>query len=103
MKKEEVIEILREDESVDFDRERFDHLVDTLDVYHRRAGALILTEHGYSHSGIAQQLGVADTTAKNYLEDLEEKLGELVTQSKPKHSKNPELYPDNNEQVQAAD
>lgn len=102
MKKDGVIEVLRQNESIDFDRERFDHLVDEVGVFYRRAGALILTEHGYSHSGIAKQLDVTNSTAKGYLDDLDEELGELVTQSKPKPKKYPELYPSEPE-PQAAD
>lgn len=102
MKKDGVIEVLRENEHVDFDRKRFDHLVDTVGVFYRRAGALILTEHGYSHSGIAKQLDVTDSTAKGYLDDLEDELGEWVTQCKPKHIEYPELHPET-EEPQAAD
>lgn len=102
MKKNEVIKVLRQNDSIDFDRKRFDHLVDEVGVFFRRAGALILTEQGYSHSGIATQLEVNDSTAKGYLDELDEELGELVTQSKPKPKKYPELYP-TTEEPQAAD
>lgn len=93
MKKDEVLEVLRNNESIDFDPDRFNHLVDEVGVFYRRAGALVLTEHGYSHTGIAKQLEVTDSTAKGYLDDLDDELGELVTQSKPKPKKYPELYP----------
>jgi len=70
-------------------RERIDFLTRNYDLSEKNAKALILTELGYSHSGIASKLGVTSGTAKKYLRQLESEIGEYVTQSLPK----PVRYP----------
>ena len=65
-------------------RERIDFLTENYDLSKRNAEALILTELGFSHSGIASKLGVTDSTAKKYLNQLESEIGEYVTQTLPK-------------------
>lgn len=93
MGKDEVIKRMRNHDDVEFNRTRFDYLVDDEGMYWRRAAALFLTEQGYSHSGMAKMLDVTDSTAKGYLEDIEEEYGELATQAKPKPEKNERLWP----------
>jgi len=65
-------------------RERIDFLTEKYDLSKRNAEALILTELGFSHSGIASKLGVTNSTAKKYLNQLESEIGEYVTQTLPK-------------------
>ena len=71
-------------EEVSTCRERIDFLTENYDLSKRNAEALILTELGFSHSGIASKLGVTDSTAKKYLNQLESEIGEYVTQTLPK-------------------
>ena len=71
-------------EEVSTCRERIDFLTTNYDLSEKNAQALILTELGYSHSGIASKLGVTASTAKKYLTQLEDEIGEYVTQSLPK-------------------
>lgn len=83
MKKDEIIKTLREKEDVEFDPERYEHLVNEVGIHYRRAAALILAEHGYSHTGIARILDVNDSTGKNYLKQLKNEHGENAVLSKP--------------------
>lgn len=76
-------------EEVSTCRERVDFLTTNYDLSENNAKALILTELGYSHSGIASKLGVTSGTAKKYLRTLEDEIGEYVTQTLPK----PVRYP----------
>lgn len=76
-------------EEVSTCRERIDFLTTNYDLSENNAKALILTELGYSHSGIASKLGVTSGTAKKYLRQLEDEIGEYVTQTLPK----PVRYP----------
>lgn len=71
-------------EEVSTCRERIDFLTANYDLSERNAKALILTELGFSHSGIASKLDVTDSTARKYLRQLEDEIGEYVTQSLPK-------------------
>jgi len=71
-------------EEVSTCRERIDFLTANYDLNERNAKALILTELGFSHSGIASKLDVTDSTARKYLRQLEDEIGEMVTQSLPK-------------------
>lgn len=71
-------------EEVSTCRERIDFLTANYDLSENNAKALILTELGFSHSGIASKLGVTDSTAKKYLNQLESEIGEYVTQTLPK-------------------
>lgn len=71
-------------EEVSTTKERIDFLTENYDLSERNAKALILTELGFSHSGIASKLGVTDSTAKKYLNELENQIGEYVTQTLPK-------------------
>jgi len=71
-------------EEVSTCRERIDFLTENYDLSERNAKALILAELGFSHSGIASKLGVTKSTARKYLRQLEDEIGEYVTQSLPK-------------------
>jgi predicted transcriptional regulator len=73
-------------------QERVEFLTENYDLSKRNAEALILTELGFSHSGIASKLGVTDSTARKYLRQLESEIGEYVTQSLPKPVRYP-TYP----------
>lgn len=76
-------------EEVSTTRERIDFLTANYDLTQKNALALILTELGFSHSGIASKLDVTESTARKYLRQLEDEIGEYVTQSFPK----PVRYP----------
>jgi len=76
-------------EEVSTCRERIDFLTTNYDLSENNAKALILTELGFSHSGIASKLDVTSGTAKKYLRKLESEIGEYVTQAIPK----PVRYP----------
>lgn len=65
-------------------RERVKFLTSNYDLSENNAKALILSELGYSHSGIASRLGVTDSTARKYLDTLEDEIGDRVTQALPK-------------------
>lgn len=69
--------------------ERVAWLSTTYDLSENNAKALILSECGYSHSGIANALGVTSGTAKKYLRRLEERIGSDVTESLPKSRRYP--------------
>lgn len=69
--------------------ERIDWLTDNYDLSRRNALALILSEMGYSHSGIASKLDVTTSTARKYLSNLEEQIGEGVTETLPKDVRYP--------------
>lgn len=71
-------------EEISTTQERIDFLTETYDLSTRNAKALILAELGFSHSGIASELGVTSGTAKKYLRRLEDRIGEGVTESLPK-------------------
>jgi|APHM01.1.fsa_nt_gi hypothetical protein len=74
-------------------QERIDFLTENYEqVNENCAKALILTEIGFSSSGIATKLGVTDSTAKKYLNRLEDDIGEYVTQALPKPVRYP-TYP----------
>lgn len=94
MAKENVLKSLRDDDTIPFDKERYDHLTDEVGLYWRRAAALILSECGYSHSGIGNKLDVTSSTASGYLDDLEEQFGPEAIDSHPKHSPLEQLWPD---------
>ena len=72
--------------------ERIDWLKDTYDLTRKNAAALVVAECGYSASGIAAALDVTEQTARRYLETLEERIGEGVTESVPKSVRHP-TYP----------
>jgi predicted transcriptional regulator len=80
-------------EEVSTCRERIDFLTANYDLSENNAKALILTELGFSHSGIASKLGVTDSTARKYLRQLEDEIGEYVTQTLPKPVRYP-TFPD---------
>lgn len=65
-------------------RARIEWLTENYDLTERNAEALILAELGFSHSGIASKLGVTQGTARKYLKNLENEIGEYVTQTFPK-------------------
>ncbi len=75
--------------NVSTNQERVDFLTEQYDLNENAAKALILTEMGYSASGIASVLGVTTGTARKYLDRLEDEIGEYVTLSLPK----PVRYP----------
>jgi len=72
---------------------RVEWLTENYDLSQRNAEALILTELGFSASGIASKLGVTESTARKYLRTLESEIGEYVTQSLPKPVRYP-TFPD---------
>jgi len=74
-------------------KDRIDWLTENYDLSRRNAEALILAELGYSHSGIANKIGVTQSTAKKYLSKLESEIGEHVTETLPKSVKYP-TFPD---------
>lgn len=41
----------------------------------RKERALELSRQGYSHSGIAEEIGVTEQTAKKYLNTIEDEIG----------------------------
>lgn len=69
--------------------ERVAWLRETYDLSEKNAKALILAELGYSHSGIASKLGVTEGTAQTYLNRLETRIGQGVTESLPKSRRYP--------------
>lgn len=76
----------------DYDRVAYIGTIDGLRKKHGKA--LELAEAGYSHSGIAKKLDVTASTARGYLDDLQDMFGENVIESKPKSEDYPETYPD---------
>lgn len=79
---------------MDYDRDRIAY-IGTLDGLRKIHGkALILAEAGYSHSGIANKLDVNETTARKYLDDLQDKFGKNVIECKPKSETFPETHPE---------
>lgn len=88
------IETLRNEDSVDFDKERYDYLNNKKDIYYMRIAALFLSEAGYSHSGIANELDVTESTSKGYLTDLKERFGKNAIESKPQINRTDELHKD---------
>lgn len=78
---------------MEYDRSRLVHIADFDGLREVHGKALYLAEAGFSHSGIAKELDVGDTTAKGYLEDLQEVFGDDVILSKPKE-KAEETWPD---------
>lgn len=69
--------------------ERVQWLTEQYDLSTKNAQALILSELGYSHSGIASALDVSKGTARKYLKNLERQIGEGVTQALPKDVRYP--------------
>ena len=53
------------------------------------ARTLILSEKGYSSSGIAGQIGVTESTAKNYLDQIESEFGKSAVFALRPEKKNP--------------
>ena len=76
-------------EGVSTVQERVEWLTTTYDLSENNAKALLLAEIGYSHSGIAKRLDVTESTAKKYLDTLEEKIGKHVTETLPKSVRYP--------------
>jgi len=74
-------------------KERIMFLTENYDLTKNAAKALILTEMGITHSGIASLLSVNKSTAKRYLNDLESEIGPHVTETVPKSVKYP-TFPD---------
>lgn len=72
--------------------ERVEWLTENYDLSTNNAKALILSELGYSHSGISSKLDVNKSTARSYLRNLEEQIGQGVTEALPKQTRYP-TYP----------
>ena len=79
--------------------ERIDFLTSEYDLTTNAAKALILSEMGYSSSGVAGLLGVNESTAKKYFSQLESEIGEYVTESVPK-SQRYNTFPSNKRSVE---
>lgn len=92
--KKAVVADLRDEESIKFDSGRYGYLINQKGLNWRTAAALILAEAGYSHSGIANFLDVADSTAKGYLSELSDDFGEDCIESHPKSAPNDNLWMD---------
>lgn len=73
--------------------DRVQWLTEQYDLSTKNAQALILSELGYSHSGIAFALDVSKGTARKYVSNLEEQIGEGVTEALPKDVRYP-TFPD---------
>jgi hypothetical protein len=91
--KQAILSDLQNSDDLYFDSERYRYLVNQCDIYWRRAAALIVSENGYSHSGIASLLDVTSSTAKGYLDDLTDAYGLSVIESHPKSDPNDALWP----------
>lgn len=78
---------------VEFEKSRLVHIAEFDGLREVHGKALILAEKGYSHSGIAKQLDVGSSTARNYLDELQEVFGDDVILSEPKEP-HEETYPD---------
>lgn len=76
-------------ERISTNAERVTFLCETYDISENCAKALLLSEIGFSHSGIANKLGVTSGTAKSYLSQLQDKIGKGVTESVPKSVRYP--------------
>jgi predicted transcriptional regulator len=72
--------------------ERVEWLTENYDLSTNNAKALLLAEIGFSHSGIAKQLGVTEGTARKYLRNLKEIFGDGVIETVPKRNRYP-TYP----------
>lgn len=79
---------------MEYDRSRLVHIASFDGLREIHGKALYLAEEGYSHSGIAKQLDVTDSTARKYLDELQEVFGENVIESKPQHFDWSETWPD---------
>jgi len=64
--------------------ERTEFLQENYNLTRKNALALYLAEFGYSSSGIAKHLDVTLGTARKYLDRLESRIGEGVTETLPK-------------------
>lgn len=71
---------------------RIEWLCETYDLSEKEAKALLVSECGYSSSGVAGVLGVTEATARRYLAKLERVIGQGVTESVPKSVRYP-TYP----------
>lgn len=76
-------------EEVSTKEERVEYLKETYNLTRKNAHALYLAEMGYSHKGIAQVLDVTVGTARSYLNRLETRIGEGVTETLPKSVRYP--------------
>lgn len=78
---------------MDYDKSRVAHIASFDGLREVHGKALILAQEGYSHSGVAKELDVGDSTAKSYLSDLQEMFGDDVIMCKPKEP-HEETWPD---------
>lgn len=93
MSLEGTIQQLRDTE-IEFSKERFDYLVETQGHRPCIAAALVLSEHGFSHSGIANRLDVTGQTAKGYLDDIQTEYGPQALDTHPQYDPVDSLWPD---------
>ena len=91
--KQSILNDLQNSDSIHFDAVRYRFLTNQRDIYWRRAAALILSENGYSHSGIAGLLDVTKSTASGYLDDLEDTFGKDAIEAHPQSEPQEELWP----------
>jgi hypothetical protein len=94
MGQKDLVSRLREEDRVKFDINRFEHLSETVDIYWRRAGAIVLAENGYSSSGMSQLLDVTESTCSGYLDDITEEFGDGAIETHPQSEPVDELWPD---------
>jgi hypothetical protein len=69
--------------------ERVAFLTENYDINENCAKALILSEMGFSSNGIAKVLQVTTSTSRKYLKQLENEIGENVTEALPKSVRYP--------------
>lgn len=81
------------------DEERITYVAERYDVSRRCAAALQLAELGYSHSGIASKLDVSTSTARGYINELQEKIDPAVVETLPK-SRRFATFPSDGEPVE---
>lgn len=82
--------------------ERVEFVSDEYNVSTNCAKALLLTEMGITHSGIASLLSVNNSTAQGYLNELENKIGKGVTETVPK-SRRYNTFPNDDRSVTVTD
>lgn len=79
---------------MEYDKARVQHIASFDGLREVHGKALILSEAGYSRYGIAEKLSVTDTTARKYMDELQEVFGFLVLESEPKTTRFLETYPE---------
>lgn len=98
MGNEDLAQILQNEGRVKFDRERFHYLRDLLEdswghkAASRRAAALVLSEQGFSSSGISNLIDINEDTCSDYLDDICDKFGENAVETHPQSEPIDELW-----------